>query len=462
MSKVTPLIHAEIANIIKQYAHCDIVIAYSGGVDSQVLLHSIAQLKSNQQISNEILVCHVNHGLSDNALHWQNFAKQECHKLSLKLVVQKVNINVQPQQSLEAIARDLRYNALKALSERPAIILTGHHSDDQSETFLLALKRGGGLKGLSSMLQVSPLGKHFLVRPLLNISREQIQQYALANQLTWVEDESNKDINFDRNFIRQEVMPLLKERWPSISNTINRSASHCLAGQELLDELADQDLSMTKTNDSGLSLEGLMHLSQARFNNLIRYFLAQHHCLMPSTEQLAQVRLQLRACKDKTPMIKVADHYLRRFKNTLYLTRGHDDISQWQEKIDLSERNLRLSLPDNLAEIVFSHPAIQTIKVEKNEKVDEIGWHHSICLPNKEQNVTVRFSHENPICLPDYRQHSRRVKKVLQELTIPPWQRKRIPFLYYDDELVAAIGYFVCQAYLAQDSQPSILISWCR
>jgi tRNA(Ile)-lysidine synthase len=188
MSKVTPLIHAEIANIIKQYAHCDIVIAYSGGVDSQVLLHSIAQLKSNQQISNEILVCHVNHGLSDNALHWQNFAKQECHKLSLKLVVQKVNINVQPQQSLEAIARDLRYNALKALSERPAIILTGHHSDDQSETFLLALKRGGGLKGLSSMLQVSPLGKHFLVRPLLNISREQIQQYALANQLTWVED----------------------------------------------------------------------------------------------------------------------------------------------------------------------------------------------------------------------------------------------------------------------------------
>ena len=309
------------------------------------------------------------------------------------------------------------------------------------------------------MSQTSPLGKHFLVRPLLNISREQIQQYALANQLTWVEDESNKDINFDRNFIRQEVMPLLKERWPSISNTINRSASHCLAGQELLDELAAQDLSITKTNDFGLSLKGLMHLSQARFNNLIRYFLAQHHCLMPSTEQLAQVRLQLKACKDKTPMIKVADHYFRRFKNTLYLTRDYDDISHWQAPIDLSKQNLRLNLPDDLTEILFTHQARQSIIAEKT---DEIGWHNSIRLPNEKQNVTVRFSHENPICLPDYRQHSRCVKKVLQELTIPPWQRKRIPFLYYDDELVAAIGYFVCQAYLAQDSQPSILISWCR
>ncbi len=457
MSKVTHLLQTAVVNTIKQYKDCDIIIAYSGGVDSQVLLHSIAQLKTHQQISNEIIVCHVNHGLSHNALYWQTFAKQECEKLSLKLVVKKVDIKVQSQQSLEAIARELRYNALKALSKKPAIILTGHHSDDQSETFLLALKRGAGLKGLSSMLQTSPLGKHLLVRPLLDISREQIQQYALANQLAWIEDESNEDTNFDRNFIRQEVMPLLKARWPSIATTINRSASHCLAGQELLDELAAQDLSIAKTNNSALNLEDLMHLSQARFNNLIRYFLAQHQCLMPSTEQLAQVRLQLQADTDKTPMIKVADHYLRRFNNTLYLTSDYDDISQWQEKIDLSKRNLRLSLPDNLAEIVFSHQAIQTIKAEK---VDEMGWHQCICLPNKKQNVTVRFSHENPICLPDYRQHSRRVKKVLQELTIPPWQRKRIPFLYYDNELVAAIGYFVCKAYLSQDSQPCVLVSW--
>ncbi len=457
MPIITSLVQTALSKIIKQYDNCDIILAYSGGVDSQVLLHAIAQLKKQQQLTNNITVCHVNHGLSNNALHWQNFAKQQCEQLSLKLVVEKVEVVAQTQQSLEAIARERRYNALKQLSDKPAVVLTGHHSDDQSETFLLALKRGAGLKGLSSMAQTSSLGKHLLVRPLLNISREQIQQYALVNQLSWVEDESNSDTSFDRNFIRQEVMPLLKKRWPSISNTINRSASHCLAGQELLDELAVQDLSVAKTNDCGLRLERLMQLSQARFNNLIRYFLAQHHCLMPSTEQIAQVRLQLQAGNDKNPMIKVADHYLRRFKSTLYLTADYKDISQWQAAIELANKTLRLSLPDKLAEIVFTYQAINSIKTEQT---DDNGWQHYVCLPKEGQHVMVRFSHENPSCLPDYRQHSRRVKKVLQELNIPPWQRKRIPFLYYDDDLVAGIGYFVCQDFLAKDNQPSMLIHW--
>ncbi|MEW6994515.1 tRNA lysidine(34) synthetase TilS [Colwelliaceae bacterium MEBiC 14330] len=459
MSKVTSLVQTAVANTIKQYERADIIIAYSGGVDSQVLLHSVSQLKKQQQISHEVTVCHVNHGLSRNALDWQSFAQKECEKFSLKLVIKQVKVRAHAQQSLEEVARELRYSALKTVSDKPAIVLTGHHSDDQSETFLLALKRGAGLKGLSSMAKTSSLGKHLLIRPLLNISREKIEQYALANQLSWVEDESNQDTSFDRNFIRKKVMPLLKERWPSISNTINRSASHCFAGQELLDELAVQDLNVTKTDDFALNIERLMQLSPARFNNLIRFFLAQHNCLMPSVEQIAQVRLQLQADVDKTPMIKVANHYLRRYKHSLYLTGDYKDISQWQAEIDLTEQNLRLSLPDKLTEIVFSCQAINSVKADK---VEQIKWHRCVCLPEKGQKVMVRFSHENPSCLPDYRQHSRSVKKVLQELNIPPWERKRIPFLYYDDELVAAIGYFVCQGFIVKDNQASILINWCK
>jgi tRNA(Ile)-lysidine synthase len=458
MPSVTSLVHAALTQQIKQHSHCNIIIAYSGGVDSQVLLHAIAQLKK-QQLNNNVTVCHVNHGLSNNAGQWQSLAEKECEKLSLKLVVKKVKIEVRAQQSLEAIARKLRYSALEKLSEKPAIILTGHHRDDQSETFLLALKRGGGVKGLSAMAKVSPLGKHLLVRPLLNLSRQQIEQYAITNNLTWVEDESNSDVSFDRNFIRHEVMPLLSERWPSISSAINRSASHCSAGQELLDELATQDLHKIQTNDNGLSIEPLIRLSTARFNNLIRYFLAQNNCLMPSTEQLHQVRTQLQVANDKTPMIKVAEHYLRRFKGILYLTPDYKDISLWQAAIELSTVNLSVNLPDNLAKLNFNHHANNS---SKTVRVDNTSWQTYVCLPRKDQTVTVRFNHENPSCKPDYRQHSRPVKKVLQELLIPPWQRKRIPFLYYDNELVAAIGYFVCQDFVAKSNQSSIQISWNR
>ena len=314
MHKIVSSLQNAIKHSLENHCHTELIVAYSGGVDSQVLLHALAQLKQNNLISNTITVCHVNHGLSDNALVWQGFAEQECAKLSFKLVVKAVNVQAQAQQSLEALARDARYQALKSLNDAKSLVLTGHHSDDQSETFLLALKRGAGLKGLSAMAVESQLGRHTLVRPLLNISRQEILNYAKVCQLDWVEDESNADTSFDRNFIRQTIMPLMRERWPGISKTINRSASHCSSGQELLDELAEQDLKQAKACDTSLNISVLKALSPARFNNLIRYFLAQHHCLMPSTEQVNQLNFQLQANEDKTPAVKVGQHYLRRYK----------------------------------------------------------------------------------------------------------------------------------------------------
>lgn len=358
------------------------------------------------------------------------------------------------------MARDARYEALKSLNEKKTVVLTGHHSDDQTETFLLALKRGAGLKGLSAMAVESQLGKHLLVRPLLNISRQEIVDYANAHQLDWIEDESNTDTSFDRNFIRQTIMPLLRERWPGISKTINRSVSHCSAGQELLDELAEQDLRQITTSATSLSISGLNTLSTARFDNLIRYFLAQHDCLMPSTEQVNQLKLQLKANEDKTPTVKVGKHYLRRFKDALYLTADFKDLSGWQAEIDLFKESSELVLPDQLGELVFTHTEAKenSASTENEAPIDEDLI--AICLPKEGQQVSIRFSHDNPKCLPEYRQHSRSVKKVLQELNIAPWQRKRIAFLYYDNELVSAIGHFVCQPFIPTGSQTSICVNW--
>ncbi len=453
------LIELALHSAISKHPETPLVIAYSGGVDSQVLLHALAKLKHDKQISNLLTVCHVNHGLSANASAWQSFAAQQCQKFNLTLAICQVNVQAQAQQSLEALAREARYQALQSIYDEHSLIITGHHRDDQAETFLLALKRGAGLKGLSAMAAETKQGKDILMRPLLNMSHAEIVNYAKQQQLDWVEDESNIDIRFDRNFIRQKIMPLLSERWPSIAQTIKRSSEHCLEGQLLLNELAEQDLAINQSNNQlnnqCLSVSELSKLSTARFNNVVRYFLAQYNCLMPSTKQLAQVRQQLLANGNKNPAVKVASNYLRRYKDALYLTANFIDVSDWQSNIYyFDKQNLAIAgvikLPDALGTLNFSHDKL----------FDVSDTCQRIAIPTKDQKVTLRFSHNNPTCLPDYRNHSRRLKQVLQELNIPPWQRKRIPFLYYDDVLVVAIGYFICQAFLPKKNESSITITW--
>ncbi len=449
-------IESALASVLSKHPKVPLVIAYSGGVDSQVLLHAFSSLKKKHSpITNVITVCHVNHGLSTNASAWQAFAKQECQKLNLALIVRQVNVQAQAQKSLEALARDARYQALHSIYNEPSLIITGHHSDDQAETFLLALKRGSGLKGLSSMAIETRQAKDLLVRPLLNISRAQIIDYAQEHDLIWVEDESNSDTRFERNFIRNDIMPLLTKRWPSIVNTINRSSEHCQEGQLLLNELAEDDLNLCRQQADCLLVERLNNLSKARFNNLIRYFLGINSCLMPSAEQLTQLRQQLSAADDKNPMVKLGEHYFRRYKNALYLTDDFDDVSQWQTDVDFLDNKKSIELPNNLGQL--------ELIVGRQERSDArqsiVNIKHLILAPSKEQKVTLRFNHDNPKCLPDYRNHTRGLKKVLQELDIPPWQRKRIPFLYYDNVLVAAVGFFVCQAFLPQAGELNLKIT---
>jgi tRNA(Ile)-lysidine synthase len=437
MQDIILALHHTLKPLLEKYESIELVVAYSGGIDSQVLLHALTQLYQQKRISNQITVCHVNHGLSENAATWQAFAQQQCANLPVKFVVKSVQVKGKPQQSLEALARDARYLALKLVNDHQSIVLTGHHSDDQSETLLLALKRGAGLKGLAAMSAQTELGKHLLIRPFLTVSRTVIEAYARMHQLSWIEDESNLDERFDRNFIRHQLMPLLQSRWPSIKTTINRSASHCAAGQELLDELGHEDLVNCRYSETSLNIDTLKKLSTARFNNVIRFFMATKSCLMPSVEQLNQVKLQLTAKQDKSPEISVGDHTLRRYKQALYLTRKYQDISDWQTSIDLSQQVFDILLPDNIGVL-----NCQQIRVNS----DAIG----IILPKDNQKVTLRFNHNNPVCLPNFRHKSRQLKKVLQELSIPTWQRKRIAFLYYDDELVAAINHFICQPFVAK------------
>ncbi|WP_286266485.1 tRNA lysidine(34) synthetase TilS [Thalassotalea atypica] len=454
-------LNSSILNIIAEYPTLPIAVAYSGGLDSQVLLDVVCKLKTEHSFPNTIYVCHVNHGLSEFAQDWSEFAKSQCQFKKVSFKPLKVTLDKSSKESLEAQAREARYKAICSISSAPMLILTGHHKDDQAETFLLALKRGAGVKGLGAMSLISSLEQHVLARPLLSFTRAELQQYADNYQLRWVEDESNLDTVFDRNFIRQDIMPRLKERWPGIVDTINRSAEHCQQTQSLLDDMALLDLTQCENSDgSALLIPSMLQLSTARFNNLIRYFLMKHGVQMPSTVQLAEVAVQINAQADKKPQVKVGDHWLRRFKDQLFLTTAFEDVSEFSVEVQLADllkqgQLLSVILPDGLGEIVAS-ASDEELLIEKSR----IKSVQKVKISTEDKMLLVAFKHENPFVLPSYRQHRRPLKKILQELNMPVWLRKRTPLIYIDGELAAVVDQFICQSFLPQEKQKAFYIYW--
>lgn len=427
---------SQLKKLISQEQYSNLVVAYSGGVDSQVLLDALVSLQSSLSLSN-IQICHIHHGISEHANDWLSFAKSQAEKYQVDFLYKKVNLANSEQGGIEAKARELRYQALNELTDENSLILTGHHLDDQAETFLLAAKRGAGVTGLAAMSKQQSLYGRNVARPLLSITREEILAYAKNTKLDWVEDDSNQDSKYDRNFLRNHILNDLKARWPSINQTLARSAAFCGEAQDLLDELAETDFEHVALAADTLSVDILSELSQKRRKNLLRYFIYQHQNSAPSSAQLEQLLAQLKAEQDKMPEIKVGSHWLRRFHDQLIITREFSDISKWSASVDLSQESvLELSLPDGLGKLVF----------EKVHQADTLADELVFSLPNRP--LTIQFSHNNPKVLPSYRQHSRPLKKVFQELAIAPWQRKRIPMIFIDDQLVCICGHFVCKDYL--------------
>lgn len=437
----------------KQLAGRPIVLAYSGGVDSQVLLHLLSKWQQSNS-DRPMLAVHVNHGLSDNALDWQHFADSQCQKLAVDFQSVKVDLSDANNRNLEANARQMRYQAIEHLAADNSIILTGHHLDDQAETVLLALKRGSGTLGLSAMQVINsfPLPsekKLHVVRPLLGTTRQQIEAYANAKQLTWINDESNTDERFDRNFIRHQILPILQQRWPAILTTINRSAELCHDSNLVIHEIAEQDLAKCSQNKQSLAVEELLQLSNSRLNNVVRQFLANQQIPMPSVAQLEQIKSQLlHTSDDKQPTIQLQSIWLRRFKQHIYSCRSYKDVSDWTADLSLlTTEPIQLDLPDNIGTVNFTYNA------QNQENLARLK------LPT-DAHISIVFSHNNPQVLPDYRHKQRPLKKVLQELNVPPWLRARIPFIYYKNELVAAVGLFVCKQFLATENESGFSLNY--
>ncbi|MEZ8784353.1 tRNA lysidine(34) synthetase TilS [Vibrio splendidus] len=418
-----------------------LIVAFSGGVDSRVLLELAAQYAQTHGI--ECCAVHVHHGLSKNADHWAEQCQTWCDALSVSLAVERVSLDIDSGESVEKLARDARYNAFqKHLSFGDALI-TGQHIDDQLETFLLALKRGSGPKGLSSMAKVMSFGEAFIVRPLLSVTRSDIEASAHDMGLTWVEDESNQDLRFDRNFIRHQVTPTLTERWPSFRESVSRSAQLCAEQELLLDELLESHFQQALGDSQNLSIEALSQHSDLLRARLLRMWLSHCNQPMPSQKQLKLIWDEVACAQaDANPKLVLNDAEVRRFNHQLYLVRETKDLSDWQSHLSMGES---VTLPDGLGELRLN--SALSDGASNNRDVQ------SFSLSDTNATLRVIFNPEGLSAHPVGRGHSRKLKKLFQEYQVPSWLRRRTPILMDGDRVIAVLGLFVDKNYEGQDCE---------
>ena len=435
-------IKAQVAQLLSEVTSSNtapnLLLALSGGVDSCVLLHALAQAKKTHHFN--LHAMHVHHGLSPNADAWADFCAKTCAVYQVPLEVAKVNVEKNAGLGLEAAAREARYQALFGVNAD--YILLAHHQDDQAETLLLQLLRGAGLKGLSAM--ASQDADRRLLRPLLDIPRAEIDSYAKSAKLTWIDDESNLDTQYDRNYCRHEVMPVLKARFYSAGATLARSATHIAEAADLLDELAQID-AQTCLFEGRMNVDLLTALSLGRAKNLFRWWLASMSFSAPSKDRLDDMLKQLiNASGDamlKILLDKASDTYLRRYQGFAYIETYHSEHASDIAMIWQGEDSL--IMPDG-TQLLFER------KLGEGLAVDRLGGH--------KLRIASRMGGER--FKPNLTRPTRTLKHLLQEANIPPWLRERLPLVYLDDTLAVVPLIGVNCMMQASDKDVGLVISW--
>lgn len=415
-----------------------LLLALSGGLDSCVLLHALVQAKKTLDFN--LHAMHVHHGLSPNADSWADFCAKTCAAYQVPFELIKVEVEKTAGLGVEAAAREVRYQALFAA--KADFLALAHHQDDQAETLLLQLLRGAGLKGLSAMAAQDE--NRSLLRPLLDIPRTEIKAYAQAAKLAWIEDESNLDTHYDRNYCRHEVMPLLKSRFPAASATLARSAAHIAEAADLLDDLAQID-AQDCVIKGRMNVELLAALSLPRAKNSFRWWLARMGFSVPSKDRLDDMLMQLiNASGDASIKIildKASDTYLRRYQGFAYVESNHPEHASEIAMIWQGEE--ALTMPDG-TQLVFER------KQGEGLAIDRLGGH--------KLRIASRLGGER--FKPDLARPTRTLKHLLQEANVPPWLRERLPLVYLDDTLAVVPNIGVDCMMQATERDVGLVIRW--
>ena len=411
-----------------------IVLGYSGGLDSELMASCLAEFaRTNPQY--QYLLVHVHHGLHPEADLWVEHCQQRSQVYQLPIHVERVEIPFRSRTSLEAQAREKRYQIFEQLMVQPSgLLLTAHHADDQLETMLLALKRGCGMQGFSGMKTATPQATgHLILRPFLTCTRAELAACVQSFQLPYIEDSSNQDQTFDRNFLRQGPIAAMQHRWPHLSHHAQRLTEHMHEQLQLLEVLLDQHLTAMVDDTGSLCCLQLKEQSKTMQQHLLRRFLQKQHALMPTAAQLEQMLQQAHKAGTESQMcVSWGAWQLRCYQQRLYLLEQISEEVLQPIKISLQDGQ-KLVLPDAHYQIRFGQGAFVM----------------QACLD--QSTLRIQFGAPNALmCHPHHRQHRRSYKKLMQELKIPPWERLRVPLLFAGDRIIAAIGLWVEQSVLAQ------------
>lgn len=417
-----------------------LTVAFSGGLDSTVLLNLMHQLQN--EIPFYLRAIHVNHGLSEHADDWANFCNQTCIDLNVPINIIPVSVDLSSGIGVEAAARHARYQVLNAIDAD--LICLGHHQDDQAETFLLQLARGAGVKGLAGMAEID-LGRR-LVRPLLNVKQTELRQYAEHHQLKWIVDESNENQKFDRNFVRHTLIPTFNKRYTDVTNQIARAAMHMGEANVLLDDLASIDSAIVLEPAEPfdlLKLEALYTLSQARQANFIRWWLAKGAVGMPSAEVLKQIVSQLKSKKtDASIKIKVSENlYVMRYQKMAYLV----SIPPIRSNINLLWQGEEIMILPDQSRLFFIKKLGEGFAYKRG------GSNIKLRIKNREGGEYFKPSLERP---------RRHLKTIMQSLSIPPWQREQLPLVFMDETLVIIPNYGVNAEMKAKSHEDGLIVNW--
>lgn len=437
------------------------VLGLSGGMDSIVLLYALNELKKQSKLDFEFRAVHVNHGLQANADDWQRHCEQLCAQLCIQLSSVEVSIDspatIAPDSTagLENAAREARYQVFEQQLKPGEVLLLAHHRDDQMETLLLRLMRGSGSRGLSGIPRTRAVGEGFLLRPLLGFDRQQLHKYASHHQLQWMEDPSNQDQRFDRNYCRHSLLPMLETRWPGYRDSWVKTATLAEETEGLLQELAALDLeSIATASKAVVQIDKLLLLSDPRRRNVLRYWLAQLKLPELGWNRLHQLANEVLLASDSASL-DAGGFQLSRYKGCLYALRGLEDISRQG-----SAQNLLWDFAGS-AELELQDLALPALLLPNNGSLtaklkEEPGLAVASC-----SQLQIRYRQGGESCRLAGRPN-KSLKKILQEYEIEPWLRNRIPLLYQREQLVCIPGIGVSEEFAAKPGEPGLIVEWLR
>ena len=424
-----------------------LTLGLSGGLDSVVLLEALRRLAG--PLGFRLSCLHVDHNISPNARRWAAFCARLCQRRGIEFAQQQVDPAPHRAEGLEAAARRVRYEVYASQPHADFIVLA-QHQDDQAETLLLQLLRGAGVKGGAAMplVRAQRAGAReaarapAILRPMLALTRAQIEDYARARWLAWVDDESNADTRYDRNFLRHRVLPVIGRAFPAYRTTLARAARHLGEAALLLDQLAEADAKRALKRGS-LALAALQRLGDARAKNLLRWLLSQSGAAAPEADRLQEGLRQLFQARDDAAVhVALGERELRRYAGCAYLLPA---LPQPPADLNLAWDGSR----------IWPVPQLGGTLVLARRRGAGIA-----CARERETGLSLRLRRGGEKLRLRANGPTRSLKNLLQEARLPPWERERLPLLYCGDTLVAVPGLGVASGWEAARGEFGWLASW--